>query len=106
MWIVRDKDGTLKLCFEMPVRRKMWEDVDCTIEKLYWGLEHNPEINISNRSNYPEHQIIKLPKSVDHFPEITWETEPVSVDIFQSELLQSYFKSFDISKPDEDFWFA
>lgn len=86
MYLVRDEDGTLKMSFERPYRCFEWEDAECTKERNYWGLAHNPNITVSNQKNYPEHQIITIPKSEDDFPLITWESEPVECGIFVQPL--------------------
>lgn len=76
MWVVRDKDGTLKMSFEKPIRCSEWDN---NKKHLYWGLAHDPKVNASNKRSFPEHQIIIVPKSEDVFLDLTWKDEPIKI---------------------------
>lgn len=63
MWLVRDKDGKLKLFAKV----KPWRDYDCSDEEQHWITDE------------PTNTECLLDSSL--FPELKWEDEPIEVEI-------------------------
>lgn len=81
MWVVRDKDGKLKLFNDKPVRDWSWEDWEHTEKCEYWcrDTDKYPPVHYGSLTSLydPNYQVTFLDSEL--FPDIEWEDEPLEV---------------------------